>query len=332
MKFLVLTDMLTSPNNGLPELFPLSHRSLLNGCGRPHGLDFRDAEVLAVFPDQSGVLDHMLGSKAEGVPDFGPLVKGKYLKGEYAFYLEKLYDRIAHEQADCILTLGPVATWALLGTANVRDIRGVAHESTAPLRQPIKVFPTYHPRSIFAEWELRAVLYADLCKFAHERTFPEVRRPSREIWIEPDLGDLVRFEQQHILPAPQLSIDIETAGKLITCIGFAPTESVALVVPFVTKQGLYWDSESKEVLAWQWVKHICRLPKAVCGQNFLYDAHHLWRNYGITVPHVEDDSMLLHHAMQPELPKKLSFLASLYTYEASWKFMRKEVKTIKKED
>jgi hypothetical protein len=32
--------------------------------------------------------------------------------------------------------------------------------------------------------------------------------------------------------------------------------------------------------------------------------------------------MLLHHAMQPEAPKGLEFLGSVYTNEASWKLMR----------
>ena len=76
---------------------------------------------------------------------------------------------------------------------------------------------------------------------------------------------------------------------------------------------------------------MCGLQKAIVGQNFLYDINHLWANYGITVPHATNDTMLLHHALQPEMQKGLGFLGSLYTNEASWKFMRHS-ETIKRED
>jgi hypothetical protein len=36
--------------------------------------------------------------------------------------------------------------------------------------------------------------------------------------------------------------------------------------------------------------------------------------------------------LQPEMEKSLGFLASIYTQEAPWKFMRSKHETIKKED
>ena len=42
--------------------------------------------------------------------------------------------------------------------------------------------------------------------------------------------------------------------------------------------------------------------------------------------------MLLHHALQPESPKALGYLGSLYTDEIAWKGMRKQAETTKKED
>jgi hypothetical protein len=52
----------------------------------------------------------------------------------------------------------------------------------------------------------------------------------------------------------------------------------------------------------------------------------LWKVYGIPAPKACDDTMLAHHAMQPEMEKGLGFLASLYTDEASWKSMGKGLK------
>jgi hypothetical protein len=68
-------------------------------------------------------------------------------------------------------------------------------------------------------------------------------------------------------------------------------------------------------------------------QNGLYDISFLWRSYGLRVRNPEHDTMLLHHALQPESPKGLDFLGSVYTEEASWKLMRPRGKqTIKRDE
>jgi hypothetical protein len=68
------------------------------------------------------------------------------------------------------------------------------------------------------------------------------------------------------------------------------------------------------------------------AQNGLYDLSFLWRSYGITVRAFQHDTMLLHHALQPESEKSLGFLGSIYTGEASWKLMRARGKTTIKRD
>jgi hypothetical protein len=66
----------------------------------------------------------------------------------------------------------------------------------------------------------------------------------------------------------------------------------------------------------------------------LFDMHRLWRGYGIPVAHADHDTMLLHHALQPESPKGLDYLGSVYTSESAWKLgiRLKHKGTIKKED
>src|SRR5690606_18082006 len=129
-----------------------------------------------------------------------------------------------------------------------------------------KVLPTYHPAAMMRDMSLRPVLLADLDKARREQEFPDIRRPQREIWVEPNLADLDLFEQEHINPSPFLSIDIETKGRQITCIGFAPTKSVALVVPFYDPSradGNYWRTFTDELAAWRWVRRICALRKRI---------------------------------------------------------------------
>ena len=44
-----------------------------------------------------------------------------------------------------------------------------------------------------------------------------------------------------------------------------------------------------------------------------------------------DDTMLMHHALQPESNKGLGFLGSVYTNHSSWKTMRTKVLTLNKD-
>ena len=81
---------------------------------------------------------------------------------------------------------------------------------------------------------------------------------------------------------------------------------------------------------WEIVKSILassRIPKLF--QNGLYDIAFLWRAAGIPVKGALHDTMLLHHALQPEMKKGLGFLASIYADEGAWKEMRAKAETIK---
>jgi DNA polymerase I-like protein with 3'-5' exonuclease and polymerase domains len=85
--------------------------------------------------------------------------------------------------------------------------------------------------------------------------------------------------------------------------------------------------------AWDWVRFLCTLEgKQNVGQNYLYDANFLWTKYGIPSLDMDEDTMLLHHALQPEMEKGLDFLSTIYSDEPKWKFMRKGSFTNKRED
>lgn len=300
------------------------------------GLSFNECHKTYVFLQmpQKGELAGFCGKKDEGVKGLPALSRAGYMLPKYQHELDRLYAEINRMDPNVILALGPAASWALLGTTGLKAIRGAPAASTAPqLKRPYKVIPTYSPNAVNRDYSLRPIVLSDLDKLRRESGYPEVVRPSRKIWLEPTLGDLYEYEREFIHHSNQLSIDIETKGRIITCIGFAPDKHSAIVVPFFSerrKDNNYWSTLHEEVEAWNWVRRMCALKKAV-GQNFIYDMNFLWTEYGITVPKASDDTMLLHHALQLEMPKALGFLATLYTDEASWKFMRKN-DTIKKED
>lgn len=300
---------------------------ILTGMLKQSGIDRNKHLLTNVFnfqPKPSNAIANVCGPKSEGIKGLPRLLPSKYVRAEFKPEIERLHDEVIAYNPNVVVALGATAAWAFLGTSGIKSIRGApvmgyAHDT------PIKILPTYHPAAVMRDWTLRPIVLADLDKAKREAMYPEIRRPRREILIEPTITDLWHFYRFYIAPSPELSIDIETIQDQITCIGFAPSIDRALVVPFYDpsqEDGNYWHDIKNEKAAWLFVRNMCHLEKAIVGQNFMYDMHFLWRSYGITVPYHEDDTMLLHHALQPEMVKSLGFLGSVYTDEASWKFMR----------
>lgn len=287
--------------------------------------------VFNLRPQPTNDVKNLCGPKADGIPGFPALQAGKYVLAQYAPHLERLYAELSDVNPYVTVAFGATASWALCRTSGIRAIRG------APLlgQGGRKVLPTYHPAAALRDYSLCPIIIADLLKARREAGFSEIRRPQREIWTAPTLGDLDLFEAQHLQGARRIACDIETKGDQITCIGFAPSPQVALVVPFF-QQGAadhsYWPNAIAEAAAWAWVRRVLMDPAyQFVFQNGLYDMHFLWRRYGIPVPGAAEDTMLLHHALQPEMEKGLGFLGTLYTDEAAWKFLR-HIDTIKRED
>jgi DNA polymerase len=296
------------------------------------GIARRDCLLTNVFnirPRPSNDIKNLCGPAKEGIKGLPALAAGKYVRAEYAPELERLFDELRAADPNIIIALGATAAWALLRSSGIRSIRGattVTHPVVSErLGRVYKVLPTYHPAAIAREWSNRPILIADLDKAKRQSTFPEFVRPTRNIWVRPTLEDLAEYDRRYIQPAESVAADIETKQNQITCFGFAPSPSTAIVVPFYVEPGRsYWQSAEEEILAWGYVRRW--LKKDLIFQNGLYDMNFCWSVYGIPSPGATEDTMLLHHAMQPEMQKGLGFLASIYTDEPSWKHMRKGMK------
>jgi hypothetical protein len=203
-----------------------------------------------------------------------------------------------------------------LGFAKITAIRGTVRTTTTG----IKVLPTYHPSAILRNWALRPIVVADLLKEERERHFPEIRRPARTVIVNPSLQDIRDYlKEDH----PILSTDIETKNGAIECIGFASRKDHALVVPFTMDEGdgSYWPTLGDELEAWSMVKNLLERPMPKLFQNGLYDLQYIVK-MGIRPRNCIADTMLLHHALYPEMLKGLGFLGSIYTSEPAWKMMR----------
>ena len=279
----------------------------------------------------------LCGPKSRGIYNYPPLnpfghTGGGYVRDEFAGELERLGKEICQCNPNIIIALGNTPMWALLGRTAISKFRGTTELSTLTAAG-YKVLPTFHPSYIIrGNWADRAVVVMDLDKARRESAFPELRRPKREIWIDPTIRELGAFRQKI---DGAVSVDIETYGSSITCVGLAPTPTLALVVPFYDRRRKgrsYWPTAEDERVAWGFVRDILEDPSIrKTFQNGMYDIAFLWRSMGIKTYGAEHDTMLLHHALQPESLKSLGFLGSLYTDEGAWKQLR-ETTTIKRDE
>lgn len=291
------------------------------------GISRRECYVTNVFNlrPPRGDVKNLCGPKAEGI--LPQLARGQFIHRRYAPELERLYNEVIREHPNVVIALGATATWAFLHTSGIKQYRGAVATSVDSVSERLgfaqKILPTYHPAMVARDYSARPIVVADFTKALRESTSPLVKRPVRNIWLYPTIPDLQRYEDEHIAPSTLLSIDIETKGDQITCIGFAPSPDSAIVIPlFRGENQNYWDTRQDELTALNYVRRWCEMKPSVF-QNGMYDIKFLWQRYRIPVPLAMEDTMLLHHAWQPEMEKGLGFLATIYTDEASWKFMRK---------
>lgn len=308
--------------------------SVFHGLLRQVGIDKSDIYITNVlnFRPRGNRLDSLYVKKPDAIPGYRPISNGKYMPASILPEIERLFEEIDRIKPNLILALGNTPLWALCKKSGIKRYRGsplLTHD------QKYKVLPTWHPAAILRQWELRAICLADYGKAKREMTFPELNRPSHKIYLEPTIADIAGFYEKYLRDQPFLSCDIETKNQTITEVGYATADgSRCIVIPFWDRQqpdGNYWRTFEEEKQAWNWVRRI-NSEKPLIGQNFAYDMQYFWRTMGIPCPHFAGDTMLMHHSMQPEMEKGLGFLGSIYTNEPSWKFMRTDHSTLKRED
>lgn len=281
-------------------------------------------------------LEWFCGPKAEGIPSYPALLPSRYVRREFEPELDRLADEILAGDPNVIVCLGNTSLWALLGRTGVGKLRGTTHTSTHCV-SGYKLLSTYHPAAVLREWSHRPTVIFDLIKASREAEFPEIRRPNCEIWTEPTLEDIDEFFSKYLRSGCDIaSVDIETSGTSITCLGFAPSAERAIVIPFDgprSKSGSYWPTRNAEAHAWKLVRGILEDGNILkLFQNGLYDVAFLWRAYGIGVRGCTHDTMLLQHSLQPESLKGLGYLGSIYTNHGAWKSERKMTTTIKRDE
>lgn len=251
--------------------------------------------------------------------DVGPWMRDEERAGKA---LSRLASELSAAQPTVIVPMGATALWALAERSDISRARGSV-TSASRVVPGAKLVPTLHPAYVQRVWKAMPLVIGDLIKAEHEaQRGPSVIYPNVKLHLEPTLYDLFHWKAK-LLNSELLSIDIETGWGQITCVGFAPDASEALVVPFFDLRRpnrSYWDTEAEELTAWQWVRDVLSSPTPKLGQNYGgYDAFWFLERMGMRTMNLLHDTRLIHHAKYPELPKDLASLAGAYSDMPGWK-------------
>jgi len=190
--------------------------------------------------------------------------------------------------------------------------------------------PTYHP-SFILRGAIReeAVWVADLRK-ARDLSLKKWKPPKERFNIRPTLKDVRSFVSEAIKNKSLVACDIETDGGFspdynrITMIGLAVNGEEAIVIPFLRggehAREPYWTTGDEVAVR----KDIQRLFDScdTMFQNALFDVYQMAEK-GLTVRKLKHDTMLLHHAIHPELPHDLGYIVSIYGSTPYWKDVTK---------
>lgn len=319
------------------------------GLSRSH---FHVTNVFATRPPSNDLKAWTLTKtdlKRAGHSEAGRLPKhgNRYLLPEKEPELQRLGAELQAIKPDLIIALGGTALWALLGDSRITQHRGTffhprligAGEPQAEALARCTALATFHPAMVLRAWENRPIVWADLLKA--KRWLQGTLQPpvKRRLWINPTEAEIAHVYRTFTgLPTKLLGIDIETQPRLGQITTFAiGSSSECLCIPVWNPQSLphlsncYADAPT-EASAWAWIRKFCELPNPKVMQNGLYDMSYLLDVMDIRPRNVLHDTAILQHALQPELPKDLGTLGSLFLNEHSWKSMRVSTKEVKADE
>jgi len=228
--------------------------------------------------------------------------------------IENLQREINQIKPNCILSLGGTALWALTGKWKIGDYRGSIMQGMGR-----KIVPTYHPAHLlhqaggeFRDYWNRQVMVFDFKRAYEQSNFSDIRLPIRNLSVCRSSAQFADFISRH-KKFSRLSVDIEARGHCIpVCIGLAFTPREGLTIPL-------WEGIPDADMVQCWILLAKLLwEKEIIGQNFNYDRDKIKR-IGFIIRYLVSDTMLKAFAINPELPKRLSFNTSIYTEEPFYK-------------
>jgi len=253
----------------------------------------------------------------------------KRAKAENIDLQEQLNDlryELSQINPKCLLILGGTALKLLTGNSNnkvnIQDYRGSILNVMG-----YKAVCTFHPAHLIHQakgeikgyWE-RKVMIFDMQRALVQSGFREIILPSRNLHVcqsSAELGDFI--ERNKASKKPAIDIEAHPNGSCIPiCVGISYNPGEGITVPLWNVDDISTIPDGDLASTWLLLSKILYCNEGVIGQNFGYDRDKM-RRLGLIIKKLASDTMLKAFCINPELPKNLAFLTSIYTEEPFYK-------------
>lgn len=258
---------------------------ILNESLQTHGLTREDVFVtnLVEFPIELGA------SVYEAVP--------KELRDKE---LERLRLELLEVRPNCILLCGNDPLQAFTGHRAIGSWRGSIIQA-GMVAPNVKCVPCQHPAAfIRGLWKWLPVFkYVDLPRAIEESASRELSLPRRNALTGPSFKQVLDY-MAYLKSKGKVTVDIETTGPEISCVGLGASRDEALCIP-LTRSGYhdYWTLE-EECEIWWAIADLLQDPFVqLTAQNAAFEWLYFWRQ-GIYPRNLYCDTMTLHHCLYPD--------------------------------
>ena len=255
--------------------------------------------------------------------------EGKWIAPELIAGQGGVIDALDRVRPALVIALGDLALWATTGNLGVSKWRGSRLPGT---ERPWQVVPTLPPRNLSRDASISHIFQMDLARAKAIYEGTQLPR-DYDFLIEPTFTDVVHDTLEWLLrfiedkPDYPISVDLETRGGHIACIGIAWSATEAICIPLITvndAKPFYW-SEDEESAILLMIARLLRHPNVITiGQNISYDCQYIYRHWGFLPARVRD-TMIGHHSIFANMRKGLDFLSAMYAQDhVYWKDEIKE--------
>lgn len=238
------------------------------------------------------------------------------------------------ENLNCILALGETPLRAFTGKAGILKWRGSILQS---LDNRYKVVSTIHPFKLLPgpkamPYQARAYMLLDIVRAIDESRTKIYVPQTHNLTVGRTVLEVYRH-LQICRKKGRVAGDIEASRSIPICIAFAYDRHNAMSIPLLDIQS---SSNPEGIPAHEQLEII----KLVAGfledpkiefiwQNGKYDKERLENTFCIVCPPSHFDTSLAAHTLNPEFPKSLAFLSSIYTKVPFHKDEGKDIDIIK---
>jgi uracil-DNA glycosylase family 4 len=242
-------------------------------------------------------------------PHFSVHRNGVRTSAEYDRSVEYLREELSSCSANVIVPIGNAALYALCSRTGITNWRGSILEST--LLPGRKCIPCLHPAAALRQYLFTYLIAYDMRRVMEQSSFPGVILTERSLRIYPSLEESIDYLLS-CLHLPRVGFDIEVSGRYMTCFSLAKSGTDAICIPLRSNGKDYFNPEQEA----QIVKHLALLLSnpdiEKIGQNLSFDATYMITDYHIPIVNIQD-TMVAQGIIDPDFPKGLDLITSIYT-------------------